>query len=77
MTIFTGHYFIDLICLLCICVRLTVKMQFDNTGTYEYSSYSPCPLLGHYARSRVWAPLFRNSASPSASTNILTYMQLF
>ena len=34
-----------LICLLCVYV--TVKIQFDNTGTstYEYSSYSP------YARS--------------------------
>ena len=74
MTIFTGHYFIDLIC---ICVGLTVKIQFDNTGTYEYSSYSPSPLLGHYARSRVWASLFRNFASPSASTNVLTFMQLF
>ena len=31
--------YIDLKCLLCVCV--TVKIQFDNTSTYEYSSYSP------------------------------------
>ena len=31
--------YIDLKCLFCVCV--TVKMQFDNTSTYEYSSYSP------------------------------------
>ena len=23
-------------------VCLTAKIQFDNIGTYEYSSYSPC-----------------------------------
>ena len=25
--------------MLCVCV--TVKIQFDNTSTYEYPSYSP------------------------------------
>ena len=47
MTILTVHNYIDLKCLLCLCV--TVKIQFDNTGTYEYSSYSP------FAQS-LWAP---------------------
>ena len=51
----TYSLYIDLKCLLCVYV--TVKIQFDNTSTYEYSSYSP------YARSHVWAPLFRNSGS--------------
>ena len=40
-----------------IVFYITVKIQIDNTSTYEYSSYSP------YARSHVWAPLFRNSGS--------------
>ena len=31
--------YIDVKCLLCVCV--TVKIQFDNTSTYEYSSCSP------------------------------------
>ena len=47
--------------MLCVCV--TVKIQFDNTSTYEYPSYSPS------ARSLcsiacLGPPLFRNSASP-------------
>ena len=33
-----GSY-IDLKCL--FCVYVTVKIQFDNTSTYEHSSYSP------------------------------------
>ena len=55
MTILT-----DLKCLLCACV--TVKMQFDNTSTYEYSSYSPsCLLLCSLAC--LGPPPFRNSGS--------------
>ena len=49
MTILSVHIYIDPIYLLCVCV--TVKIQFDNTSTHHTR-----PLLGHCARSRVWAP---------------------
>ena len=49
-----------------MCACVTVKIQFDNTSTYEYSSHSPfawslCPIarLG---------PLFRNSGSTPVIT---------
>ena len=35
----TCSSYIDLICL--FCVYVTVKVQFDNSNTCEYSSYSP------------------------------------
>ena len=53
--------YIDLKCLLCVYV--TVKIQFGNTSTHEYSSYLPSGRLGRYARSHVWVALFRNSGS--------------
>ena len=44
-----------------LTVCLTVKIQFDNTSTSEYSSYSPSArLLCLIAR---LGPLFRNSGS--------------
>ena len=42
-----------------LCVYVTVTIQFGNTSTHEYSSTHPLP--GHYARSHVCPPLFRNS----------------
>ena len=58
MTILT-----DLKCLLCVCV--TVKIQFENTSTHEYSSYSPSG-LSLYSIARL-GPLFRNSGYAPAS----------
>ena len=63
MTILTVHN-IDLKCLLCVYV--TVKNNL--TKQVLTSTHHTHPLLGRYARSRVWAPLFRNSGSTPETT---------
>ena len=50
---------IDLKCLLCVYV--TVKIQFGNTSTHEYSSYSPS--TRSLCSIAYLGPLFRNSGS--------------
>ena len=54
---YSSHIFLK--CLMCVCI--TVKIQFDNSIPYEYSSYSPS------ARSLCsithLGPPFRNSGS--------------
>ena len=58
----TYSSYIDLTCLLYVYV--TVK--YNLTIVVLTSTRHTHPLLGRYARSCVWAPLFRNSGSAPA-----------
>ena len=44
-----------------VCICVTVKIKFDNTGTCTYSKYSPSAQLLCHAR--VWPPPLKNSGS--------------